>query len=241
MPAPVKAELFTTELLVMVLIVRPRVLSKPPPSIAVLPDRVLLVIIISPSTLPMPPPAMAELPDTVQLVIVIVPELAMPPPRPAELPDTVLLASVNMPELFKMPPPVVLGAFPLLIVRVPIVTFTPRMWKMREALLPLMVRRGAPGPRMTSLSVMSSSPVVSVMVPVTLKVITSAPGFAFASKMACLNDPGPLSFRLVTVKPDTRAANDLLRRGIGNPPFAAAAERHVLNGPTSNAKAMSKM
>lgn len=175
----------------------------------------------------MPPPEAAELPVRVVLVTAILPKLATPPPSPEELPDTVLLVIVTVPNSFKMPPPLARPAFPLLIVRVPIVTFALRMWKTREALLPLTVSRDEPGPMMIRSSVISSSPVVSVIVPVTVKVIMSRPGFAFESKMACLSEFGPLSFRLVTVRLANGALKDPLRCVIGNPPFAAAPERHV--------------
>lgn len=46
---------------------------------------------------------------------------------------------------------------------------------------------------------MASSPRVSVIVPVTLKVILSLSEVAFASRIACRKLPGPLSLVFVTV------------------------------------------
>src|SRR6266536_3865240 len=53
-----------------------------------------------------------------------------------------------------------------------------------------------PGPLIVMLLSITSSPLVKPMVPVTAKVILS-PSFALTS--ACRNEPGPLSFVLVTV------------------------------------------
>jgi hypothetical protein len=147
-----------------------------------------------------------------------------------------------VPPSFLMPPPLLLPTFPLLIVRSEIVTtLAPIMKKTREALLPLTVRTVAPGPKMVRLSVMSNSPVVSVIVPVTLKIITSAPGFVFESRMACLSEPNSLSFRLVTVKLATGAVNDPVRWVIRNPLFSAAPELLGLHDPTNTTKDMSNM
>src|SRR5207248_2107831 len=92
-------------------------------------------------------------------------------------------------------------ARPSLIVIPAMVAVTPPLIsKTRLALLPLMVRRLAPGPSMVRSSVMLSSPLVRAMVPVVAKLIASAPGLALAAATAPRSESGPPSRRLSTVK-----------------------------------------
>ena len=99
-----------------------------------------------------------------------------------------------------MPPPE--SARPLLTVRPEMVAVAPDVTlKMRKSGVPLaklrwMVRRVAPGPEMVRFLPMSSSALVSSMVPLTAKSIVSP---AAASAIALRNDPGPLSAVLMTV------------------------------------------
>src|SRR5438128_8559599 len=65
-------------------------------------------------------------------------------------------------------------------------------------------RRSAPGPLMVMFLLITSSPLVRLMVPVTANAIVS-PSFAIAS--AWRNEPGPLSLVLVTVIVSLRASN----------------------------------
>jgi len=44
------------------------------------------------------------------------------------------------------------------------------------------------------------APLVTRIVPATLKLIVSAPGWLFASSIACRSEPAPLSLRLATAK-----------------------------------------
>ena len=48
--------------------------------------------------------------------------------------------------------------------------------------------------------VTAGSGLVSTITPVTVNVIVSSADVAFASRIACLSDPAPESFKLVTVK-----------------------------------------
>ena len=65
---------------------------------------------------------------------------------------------------------------------------------------PLIVRLAAPGPSIVSASVTVGRLLPSVIVPVTAKVIVSAPGTALASRIAWRSDPGPESLVVVTLK-----------------------------------------
>src|SRR2546427_9629957 len=69
--------------------------------------------------------------------------------------------------------------------------------KTRVAPWPLSARFVAPGPAMLRSFVMSNSPVVSAIVPVTAKLIVSP---SAASAMAWRKEPGPPSLALVTVR-----------------------------------------
>ena len=71
--------------------------------------------------------------------------------------------------------------------------------KMRLCALPSMISCADPGPWIVTASVTEIDPVVSVMMPVTPKVIVSAPAAALASMTACRRLPGPESSRFVTV------------------------------------------
>src|SRR5262245_18593409 len=76
------------------------------------------------------------------------------------------------------------------------------MCKTRSASLPLMVSRLTPGPLISRSSVMSSWPEARAMVPANpgAKAMSSAPGRALASRIACRSEPAPLSPRFRTVK-----------------------------------------
>ncbi len=63
---------------------------------------------------------------------------------------------------------------------------------------PLIVSRFVPGPVMVVLSVIGGKGEASVIVPVTMKEMVSSPLAPLASRMACLNDPGPESPVAVT-------------------------------------------
>src|SRR5262249_51969903 len=122
-----------------------------------------------------PPPAlpMAWLPLKVQPLTVRVPplRLLMPPPSVSVLApprDTLLdstsLLSIRVLPTFKIPPPSVPEAKPFSIVRPAMVTAT-GFWfwltsKTRLAWLPLMASMPAPGPSMSRLWVIASSPLV---------------------------------------------------------------------------------
>ena len=120
--------------------------------------------------------------------------LERPPPDPAPLPLTMLLATVRVPS-FIIPLPI--NTPPFLMVTPEMATMPPVTLKTRLALLPLMARLTAPGPAIDNSLLITSSPLVRTMVPVTLKSIVS-PGAAEA--IACRSEPGPLSSRLVTVR-----------------------------------------
>ena len=98
-----------------------------------------------------------------------------------------------------MPPPWC-SALPPVIVRLLMVAFA-LTEKTRDALLPLTVTTPAPGPWRSTESVMSSSPEVSVMVPVTPEAnwMMLAPRLALESTIACRREPAPLSSVLITV------------------------------------------
>src|SRR5262249_33273842 len=124
-----------------------------------------------------------------------------PPPMPpwARLPVRAQWSRVSVPKL-SMPAPWV--AVPSAMVRPVTEAVTPpETPRTRSAWLPLTVSRADPGPVTVRSSVIVICPVVSLMVPLTpeLNAITSAPGFALASRMAWRNDPAPASRRLETV------------------------------------------
>ncbi|PYJ28101.1 MAG: hypothetical protein DMF24_11165 [Verrucomicrobia bacterium] len=146
----------------------------------------------------MPPPLAAELPLTVVLPMVSGPPLNMPPPRPAVLPLIMQLVITKV-SLFSlsMPPPA-LPAWPFLIMKPEIVMVLPEtgVRNTRLIMLPSTASTSAPGPLIVTLVSTSSSPLVRLITPdIPLASIVS-PLFAMAS--ACRNDPGPLSFVLVT-------------------------------------------
>src|SRR5215471_9540115 len=72
----------------------------------------------------------------------------------------------------------------------------------RLALLPLTVRVSLPGPSIAMLAVILNSPLVNGMAPVSPganRIVVVCPWLALASRMACRNEPGPLSARFRTV------------------------------------------
>ena len=163
----------------------------------------------------MPPPLLlgAALPLTVQLRNVSVPALTsfqMPPPPSlpfAVLPVTTLSRSISVPPL-KMPPPSPL-LFPLVMVTPEMVTVFPLlMLKTRLLLLPLTVKRLAPGPVIVRFLLISSSPLVSVIVctPGSTVIVSLSAASAIASRKL----PGPLSLVLLTTGPGSPSATSTI-------------------------------
>ena len=106
-------------------------------------------------------------------------------PLPAELPLKVQLLTVNVEWSLRMPPPKLDGSAPLVMVRLAMVTVVLEpMWNTRPAALPLTASRLAPGPRMVTVLVTSSSPVVSVMVPETAVASIVSPSAATGQGIA---------------------------------------------------------
>src|SRR5262249_44879739 len=157
--------------------------------------------------LPRPPPFLRpELPVKVlpRTVAVAPLSFSMPPPRLAELPEKTLSLTVSTPKL-SIPPPLPVPALPPAIVSPERDTVSPAStWKTRERLPPLTVSLAAPGPSIFRSSVMSISPLVRAMVPVSpsLKTMVSAPGWALAWATAARSEPSPLSAKVVTSKTD---------------------------------------
>ena len=90
------------------------------------------------------------------------------------LPETMLFMSINVPK-FEMPPPLT-ALLPCSTVRPEIETVAlESIRKAEEAPPPLMARLGAPGPTMLTELAISRLPLVSVIVPLTLKLIVSVP------------------------------------------------------------------
>src|SRR5438876_3612763 len=153
-----------------------------------------------------PPPPVEELPDIVLLITIrVLPKLKMPPPPPDELPEIVLLVTISVLVLSsRMPPPPsvtqrqpVLTGEPFSMVTPEITTVSPGagIWKTRTDLFPLIARLDGPGPLIVRLVVMSSV-LLSVIVPVTPKLIVSP---ELAAAIAARREPSPLSFVFVTV------------------------------------------
>jgi hypothetical protein len=74
--------------------------------------------------------------------------------------------------------------------------FPEPMWNTRLFALPSTARFAVPGPEIVTLLSTSNSPLVSPIVPVTVKVIVSP---SFASASAWRSEPGSVSFVFVTV------------------------------------------
>src|SRR5260370_3581235 len=176
------------------------------PPMAELPLTVQLITVSVPS-LKSPPPcaslalAATLLPRTTQLLKLSVLKLLTPPPLPfAELPVMMQSRTAQVAWLLSPPPPPVVS-LPLLIVSPEMLTMPPCTSKMRNAGVPLAelrwtARRAAPGPEMVKFLTINNSPLVSVIVPLTEKLIVSP---AAALAIASRSDPGPLSAVLVTV------------------------------------------
>src|SRR6266581_2990750 len=122
----------------------------------------------------------------------------MPPPRPDEVfPETMLLVSVNVPSFSRKPYPV----WPVLLLiklRSDMATLmlesTRTIWPL---LPPLIARDCAPGPLRVRLLVNDRSPLVNMIVPLTLAAnVIVLPGFA--SAMTWRSDPCPSSLGVVT-------------------------------------------
>src|SRR5262245_33765087 len=188
----------------------------PPKPVAVFSVKVLPLTVNVPPTpaplssgaLSMPPPLRtAELPVKVLRMTVAVPptSLSRPPPLVAELPEKTTSLTVSAPKL-SIPPPLLLKSVPALppaIVRPEMDTASPASTlKTRERLLPLTVSLAAPGPVIARSPVMSSSPPVRAIVPVSpeSKAMVSAPGWALARATAARSEPAPLSARVGTRK-----------------------------------------
>src|SRR5215468_6439065 len=195
----------------------------PPKPRAVLPVKVLpLTVNIPPMPAPllsgalsMPPPLLlAELPVKVlPMTVAVAPtSLSRPPPLAAELPEKTTSLTVSAPKL-SIPPPLPAPALPPAIVRPEMDTVAPAStWKTRERLPPLTVSLSAPGPLIFRPSVMSSSPPVRAMVPVSPspKTMVSGPAWALAWATAARSEPAPASARVVTWNVDgtMRASSD---------------------------------
>src|SRR5581483_7235162 len=166
--------------------------------------------------MPPPPPEPAVLLTTALLIIDKSPwSTSMPPPDVIEERDTSLLAtteSINANPVFNLtrtaPPPPdvsVLDGAPSL--RVKPATVTPvgvspfcegKIVKILDLWLPLIAKTFAPGPWIMRFFVITISPLVNAIIPVTLgaKVtVLLLQAFCTASR----NDPGPLSELLVTI------------------------------------------
>src|SRR6266481_2388240 len=129
----------------------------------------------------------------------------MPPPSSkAEFLLRVLLITrrlappLEYPPALATPPPAKPGAWPLVMVRLAMVTVLEgAMWNTRLAALPFTARLAEPGPRIVTLLVTSNSPLVSRMVPVTPDALMVSPLAALAR--AARSVPAPLSAVLLTV------------------------------------------
>src|SRR5579862_8265664 len=121
---------------------------------------------------------------------------------------------MSVPPLLTIPPPPAPG-FPFVMVRpeIPTTEGAP-ISNTLDKLFPLTERLDAPGPLMVRVLLIKSSPVVSVIVPVTLKLMVS-PGEVFA--IAARRDPAPLSARLVTVIVAPKAGTALKTATIARP------------------------
>src|SRR5262249_35263512 len=122
-----------------------------------------------------------------QLLAVKIPRLD----SPNELPLRTQLLTVNVPK-FQIP----VCAF--LMVRPEIAAgFSGKKPKTNNAWFPSIESCSAPGPEIVMFLLIGSAPLVSVIVPVTAKLIVSP---SWAIVRARRNEPGPLSFVLVTVR-----------------------------------------
>src|SRR5262249_11753654 len=109
--------------------------------------------------------------------------------------------------------PLPVSAWPPAIVRPEMDTASPAStWNTRERLPPLTISWSAPGPLIFRSSVMSSSPPVRAMVPISpsSKTMVSAPAWALAWPTAARSEPSPPSARVVTwnAAGTTRASSD---------------------------------
>jgi len=114
------------------------------------------------------------------------------------LPESVESSIVTVAVEARIPPPIPL--LPSEMVRPLTWSTVPSTSMGRHRLLPEIVRFDAPGPSMVRSSVIFGVLLASVMVPVTEKLIVSAPAVAFAWLIASRSDPAPESARVVTEK-----------------------------------------
>jgi len=154
----------------------------PPPPVDVLPERVELEMVRVPLVrlLMPPPPTVAVLPERVELVTVRMPELLKAPP----LPETCAPETVT-PEMERLPP--------VLMVKI-----------LKPPAIPLMISEEAPGPVMVRVPAEAAMEgrddnSWTVVTPV-LKTISSLPGDALASVIACRREPEKASLVFRTVK-----------------------------------------
>lgn len=168
----------------------------PPKLVAMLPLTVLLTIVRAPLLL-MPAPVVAVFSRMVLLRMVNEPLLLMipPPALPPALLLTVLLVKVNAPKLL-IPP-----ELPLVIVKpFKVTTALVEIEKMSKlvalarvtvmALLPLMVKE--------PLLLSGGKSVSKLIVPLTVKVITSSAAVTLALRIASRRDAAPLFANVVT-------------------------------------------
>ena len=201
--------------------VAPTSLRIPAPSPTVVLSRTAdrSIVATPPRALCSPPPLVAARLATRRVRLSMsTPAFSMPPPTESErLSRTTTDPSVNVPW-FKMPAPrSVPATWPPAAVRSSIVTRAPAaMSNTRVASPPLTVSRAGPGPRTVSSSVSSNSLVrVIVPAPAGRNRITSAPGWAAASRTACRSEPGPASpvFLTQNVLGTVRSSSDSIASG----------------------------
>ena len=149
-----------------------------------------------------PPPAELPLmvtPSSVRLPIFLIP----PPAWVAELPLMTMSRIATIPPArMRTPPPS--SDRPLFTVRPEIVTVLGMISKTRKSAVPAAELRWtvnwlAPGPAMVRFVVITSSPLLNAITPLTAKV-TVSPGAAVA--IASRSEPGPLSSVVVTTAAD---------------------------------------
>src|SRR3954470_7862101 len=115
----------------------------------------------------------------------------MPPPCPSPMPPSALPPVMVTPLMVTVPPE-----------RSLFMKNTP------DALLPLIDSADGPGPLMVTASSMTSSPLVSVIVPLTPVRSMVSPGFALASASRRLPPPESLVFETVSVAAPAAVAKD---------------------------------
>src|SRR6266571_758439 len=181
-----------------------------------------------------PPPNEVEiLPDSVELMTLRLPALEIAPPAAPELVLKRQSRKVSVPALTtalalapEIPNPERLDAVPVRAMKMEVGFVVPTETKRSEL----------PGPTTATLPVISGSADCKSIVPVAEIWMVSAPGAAFASRIALRSDPGPASKRFVTRKvadlsweTATKFHSRNTAHGVRNSPFPAA-ERSRLDG-----------